>query len=133
MPLGQVVPRVLQVERERKALQVPLDLREPLDLQVCLACQVPQDHFLTFSLTSTGSKCLRGLIRVLTLSPICRLRLDRWVHGVLRESVECQDQLAIQEIWVHLEIVDDQDLGDPKAREVAEDDLGKMEREGHQG
>jgi len=60
MPLGQVVPRVLAVERERKALQVHLDLRELLDLQVCLACQVLQDHFLTFSLTSTGSKCLRG-------------------------------------------------------------------------
>ena len=58
--MGQVVPRVLAVERERKALQVHLDLRELLDLQVCLACQVLQDHFLTFSLTSTGSKCLRG-------------------------------------------------------------------------
>jgi hypothetical protein len=47
--------------------------------------------------------------------------------------VECQDQLAIQEIWVHWEIVAGQVLGDLKARGVAEDGLGKMAREGHQG
>ena len=131
--MGQVVLRALQVEMERKVLQVRMDLRELLDLQVFLACQVLQGHCLTFSLTSTGSRCLRGQIRVLTLSPTCRLRLDRWVHGVLQASVECQDQLAIQETWVHWEIVAGQVLGDLKGRGVAEDDLGKMAREGHQG
>ena len=59
-PLGQVVLQVLQAERARKALLVHRDHRELLDLLVCLACQVQQDHFLTFNLTSTGSKCLRG-------------------------------------------------------------------------
>ena len=47
--------------------------------------------------------------------------------------MECQDQLAIQEIWVHWEIVAGQDLEDPRARGVAEDDLGKMAKEEHQG
>ena len=59
-PLGQVVLQVLQAERARKALLVHRDHRELLDLLVCPACQVQQDHFLTFNLTSTGSKCLRG-------------------------------------------------------------------------
>ena len=58
--MGQVVPRVLQVEMERKVHQVRMDLRELLDLQVCLACQVLLGHCLTFSLTLTGSRCLRG-------------------------------------------------------------------------
>ena len=60
MRLGQVVPLVLQVEKERKVLLARLDLREPLDLLVCRACLVLQGLFLTFSLTSTGSRCLRG-------------------------------------------------------------------------
>ena len=47
--------------------------------------------------------------------------------------MECQDQLAIQEIWVHWEIVAGQDLEDHRARGVAEDDLGKMAKEEHQG
>ena len=59
MRLGQVVPLVLQVEKERKVLLARLDLREPLDLRVCRACLVLQGLFLTFSLTSTGSRCLR--------------------------------------------------------------------------
>ena len=59
--------------------------------------------------------------------------MDRWVHGVLLANVECQDQLAIQEIWVHWEIVAGQDPEDPRAQGVAEDDLGKMAREEHQG
>ena len=59
MRLGQVVPLVLQVEKERKVLLARLDLREPLGLLVCRACLVLQGLFLTFSLTSTGSRCLR--------------------------------------------------------------------------
>ena len=59
-PLGQVVLQVLQAERARKALLVHRDHRELLDPLVFPACQVQQDHFLTFNLTSTGSKCLRG-------------------------------------------------------------------------
>ena len=51
---------------------------------------------------------------------------------VLPENVECLGQLAIQEIWAPWVTEVDQDQLDPRAREVEEEDLGKMEREGPQ-
>ena len=58
--------------------------------------------------------------------------MGRWVPVVLPENVECLGQLAIQEIWAPWVTEVDQDQRDPRAQEVVEEDLGKMEREGPQ-